>query len=577
MLGRLLRGVFGKRPAAVPLNEEGIRAWHAGDLSAAEEKFRGALRQRPDYAAACSNLGMVLVEQRQLEEGLAFLTRAVELDGGHASARVNLANTLAYDGQIDAALTHYEAALRLDPDSAAARINFIKPCMDACRWDVVEAEALRLSALHRDGLSDWTAQVLPFVALLLPLPASLQLAVARSHASVLTARYAALRPGIRALRPPGSTGAKIRIAYLSGDFRNNAVGHQMAGMFGHHDRDRFEVHAYSWGADDGSAWRRRIESGCDRFHDIRGESFEQSAARIARDGMDILVNLSGYGGGNRNEIFALRAAPLQLQWLGYPGTMAADYIDYVVADQVVLPASMEARFTESIARLPHCYQVNDDLQPIAATGQRRAEFGLPEQGFVFCSFNQSYKVDRAVFACWLRLLAALPGSVLWMLVTSNAARANLRAAATAAGIAPGRLVFSSPLPKAEHLARHRLADLFLDTWCVNGGTTASDALWAGLPLLTRAGDHFGGRVAASLLACLGLTELIAPDAQAYERIALELARNPQRLQALRERLMSAREQSPLFDTRGFVRGFESLLEQMMRRHRDGLRPANITL
>lgn len=575
MLRRLLRGVFKATPAAVVLNEEGIRAWHAGELAAAEEKFRQALRTRADYAAACSNLGMVLVEQRQLAEGLDFLRRAVELDGGHASARVNLANTLAYDGQIDAALMHYEAALRIDPDNAAARINFVKPCMDACRWDEVDAEAARLSGLYREGHSDWTLQVLPFVALLLPLPALMQLAVARSHAAVLTAQYAASRAGIDALRPQDRNRAKIRIAYLSGDFRNNAVGHQMAGMFELHDRARFEVCAYSWGLDDGSEWRQRIAAGCDRFVDIRGESFEQSAARIARDGMDILVNLSGYGGGNRNEIFAQRPAPLQVQWLGYPGSMAADFIDYVVADEVVLPGSIEVRFTEAVARLPHCYQVNDDRQPIAATSRTRAEFGLPGQGFVFCSFNQSYKVDRAVFSCWLRLLAAVPGSVLWMMVTSPGARANLCAAATAAGVAPDRLVFASPLPKAEHLARHRLADLFLDTWCVNGGTTASDALWAGLPLLTRLGEGFGGRVAASLLTCMGLEELIARDAGDYEQIALQIARNPQSLQILRERLSAARGASPLFDTRAFVGHFEAALGKMIQRHREGRPPASL--
>ena len=574
MLRRLLSSVLGRAPAAAALNEEGIRAWHGGDLAAAEGSFRKALLARPDYAAACSNLGMVLVEQRKLAQGVELLGRAVELDPSHAGARVNLANTLAYDGQVDAALTHYEAALRLEPDNAAARVNFIKPCMDACRWDDVEVEAARLSALYRGGGADWTAQVLPLISQLLPLPAGMPLAVARAYAALLTARYSGLRTGIQALRPVHPGNARIRIAYLSGDFRNNAVGHQTAGMFASHDRQRFEVSAYSWGVDDGSEWRRRIAAGCDRFVDIREESFESSAARIAADGMDVLVNLSGYGGGNRNEIFAMRPAPLQIQWLGYPGTMAADFIDYVVADAVVLPPSIEDRFTEAIARLPRCYQVNDDRQPIADSGGSRADFGLPQNGFVFCSFNQSYKVDRAVFACWMRLLGALPESVLWMLVTSPRAQDNLRAAAVAAGIAPERIVFAAPLPKAGHLARHRLADLFLDTWCINGGTTASDSLWAGLPLLTRAGEQFGGRVAASLLTSLGLKQLIARDAQDYERIALELARSPQHMAAVREQLIAARARSGPFDTAGFVLDFESALEQMVQRQRDGLPPAS---
>jgi protein O-GlcNAc transferase len=575
MLGRLLRAVFRPSPDAAVLNEEGIRAWHAGELSVAAQKFRLASQARPRYAAACSNLGMVLVEQRHFAEGLDFLQRAVEFDPYHAGARVNLANTLAYDGQIDSALTHYEAALRLEPDNAAARINFIKPCMDACRWDEVEAETQRLAGLYRGVQTDWTAQVLPFVSLLLPLPAPLKFAAARGHADLLANRYGASRAMISALRPSHHAGRKIRLAYLSGDLRNNAVGHQVAGMFACHDRERFEVCVYSWGVDDGSEWRRRIESDCDRFADIRGESFEQSAMRIARDGMDILVNLSGYGGGSRNEIFAMRPAPVQIQWLGYPGTIGADFIDYMVADKVVLPASIEAAFTEAIVRLPNCYQVNDDRQRIADPAPPRAEFGLPESGFVFCSFNQSYKVDRAVFACWMRLLAAQPDSVLWMLVKSPGAQANLRAAAKRAGVAPERIIFASPLPKAEHLARHRLADLFLDTWCINGGTTASDALWSGLPLLTLAGAGFGGRVAASLLTCMGLDELIARAPADYERIALEVARNPETLRTLRGRVSRARDASPLFDTRGFVRDFEAALQAMMQRHRDGLPPANI--
>ncbi len=577
MLERLLRAVFRSEVNAAPLNEAGIRAWAAGDLAAAETSFRQALFKRPSFAAACSNLGMVLVEQRRFAEGLDFLRRAVELDPGHAGAQVNLANTLAYDGQVDAALAHYEAALNREPDNAAARMNAVKPFMDACHWDRVEAESSRLDSLYRDGCVDWSGQVLPFVALLLPLPVLMQLAVARSHGAALGNRYAARRSGIRALRPSLDPTARIRVAYLSGDFRNNAVGHQMAGFFASHDRQRFEVHAYSWGVDDGSQWRQRIVAGCERFLDIRGESFEHSAARIARDGIDILVNLSGYGGGNRNEIFALRPAPLQIQWLGYPGTMGADFIDYVVADKVVLPQALEGQFTESIARLPHCYQVNDEQQPIATALPSRGDCGLPAAGFVFCSFNQSYKVDRAVFSCWMRLLLAIPGSVLWMMAPGPGAQARLRAAAASAGVAPERIIFAGLLPKAEHLARQRLADLFLDTWCINGGTTASDALWAGLPLLTLPGERFGTRVAASLLECLGLKELIAGDREDYQRIALELARNDANLQALRARLAQARLDSPLFESREFTRGFEAALEHMLQRHRAGLPPASFDL
>ncbi|MFM9967352.1 MAG: tetratricopeptide repeat protein [Burkholderiales bacterium] len=576
MLRKLFAAFSRTTPDASSQNERGIAAWHSGDLIAAETCFRQALRAQPEYAAASSNLGMILMEQRRFDEGMDFLKRAVSQDETHVGARINLANVLAYDGQSDAAIQHYQVALRLNPENAIARMNYVKPSMDACDWQVAEAETSRLEAEFSRGAGDWASRVIPLVSLLLPLPPQIPMAVAADNAAMLRSRHGFAREQIQRLRPQ-TKNAKIRLAYLSGDFRNNAVGHQIAGMFDHHERNRFEIVAYSWGRDDASSWRRRIEAGCDRFVDISAESFEQSASRIARDGVDIMVNLSGYGGGNRNEIFAMRPAPLQIQWLAYPGTMAADFIDYVIADEIVLPPENEPQFTEAVVRLPHCYQVNDDRQPIAATTPSRQEVGLPETGFVFCSFNQSYKVDRHVFACWMRLLDGVPGSVLWLLVTSATARANLCAAAAAAGVAPQRLIFAGPLPKPEHLARHRLADLFLDTWRINGGTTASDALWAGLPLLTVLGRGFGTRVAASLLHSLGLPELIARDTGDYERIALHLARNPDVLRAVQARLEEAKKHSPLFDTRVFVLNFEKALEMMLQRQRDGLPPARFNV
>ncbi len=362
---------------------------------------------------------------------------------------------------------------------------------------------------------------------------------------------------------------------MSGEFRNHALAHLTAGMYGMHDRDRFEIFAYSYGHADGSEYRARIESGCDRFVDVAGESFEATAGRIARDGVDILVDMSGYAGGSRSEIFAMRPAPVQVSYLGYPGTLGADFIDYFVADAVALPQRIEWQFSECIARLPHSYQVNDAMQRIAGRTPERAEAGLPQEGFVFCCFNQPYKIERTVFEAWMRILAAVPGAVLWLMHGGSTAAANLRREARECGVDPARLVFAPPLPKPEHLARHRAADLFLDTRVVNAGTTASDALWAGLPLLTCPGETLGSRVAASLLTAIGLTELIARDAGEYERIAVELARDPARMARLRGTLERNRLSTPLFDTRAYVHHLERAFEAMHVRFRSGEAPQPI--
>jgi protein O-GlcNAc transferase len=585
MLGRFIReGLSRLNPGrderfnpAAEKNEEGIRHWQQGEFAQAEQCFRDAIATRASYAAAHSNLGMVLVEQRRLDEGLAMLLRAVELDDRHAGVRVNLANTLAYDGQTDNALAHFEAALSIDPSLVPARLNVVKPWLDTCDWGREDEVTTRLQEISRGAGLDWTGEVLPFVALMLDLSPETQLAVARAHAAVLTQQFAPARPTIAAHRPTRSAGDKIRIGYASGDFRNNAVAHQMAGMFEAHDRRRFEIHAYSWAVDDGSPWRRRIEAGCDRFVDIREASHIDGARRIAVDGVDVLVSLAGFGGSARNEIFALRPAPVQLQWLGYPGSMGADFIDYVVADGVVLPQGNEAHFSEAVARLPVSYQVNDDGQSIDEAPLTRREFGLSDQAFIFCAFNQSYKIDRRAFACWMRVLGGVPGSQLWLIAAEGRTRMHLRAAARGAGIDPERLVFATALPKARHLARHRLADLFLDTWRINGGTTASDALWAGLPVLALAGDRFGKRVAASLLHELRLDDLIARDERDYENKALNFARDAAARAQISARLAEERRQGNLFNTRGFTMQFERALERMVERQRSGLPPQSFDL
>jgi protein O-GlcNAc transferase len=373
-----------------------------------------------------------------------------------------------------------------------------------------------------------------------------------------------------------STSAKLRLGYLSADFHDHATARLAASLFEAHDRTRFEVVAFSTGVDDRSAMRRRLEAGFDRFFDLRMESDGAVAALIRDAGIDILIDLKGHTEEGRLEVLARRPAPLQVHYLGYPGTLGGDAVDYFIADRIVVPPGAERFFTERLVFLDGCYQVNDRQRAIAAETSSRAQASLPENGFVFCCFNNNYKIAPAVFDVWMRLLAAVEGSVLWLLA-DRGSEDNLRREALSRGVHPRRLVFAPRLPLAAHLARHRLADLFLDTAPVNAHTTASDALWAGLPLITCAGQSMVARVAASLLSAVGLAELVSADLAQYETLALALARDPARLAELRRRLEAARLTAPLFDTARTCRQLETAYLTMGETRRRGNPPRSFTV
>jgi predicted O-linked N-acetylglucosamine transferase (SPINDLY family) len=357
----------------------------------------------------------------------------------------------------------------------------------------------------------------------------------------------------------------LRLGYVSSDFRDHPVAQLLGGLFALHDRERVHVTAYSVAAADGSDYQRRIRAGCDTFVEAAGWSHGQLARHIRADAIDVLVDLNGLTEGHRLEVFAARPAPAQVTWLGYPGTTGLDCFDAIMADGVLIHPRDEADYSEPVVRLPHCYQVNDDAQPIAEEIPTRAEAGLPEDGFVFACFNAHFKIEPTIFAAWMRILARVPGGVLWLMAAGEDAEANLRAEAARAGIDPGRLVFAQRMPRARHRARHALAGLFLDTRYYGAHTTASDSLWSGLPLVTCPADTFASRVSASLLTTIGLPELIAPDLAAYEDLAVALAGDPARLAELRARLWSNRRTSPLYDTARFARDLEDCLIAVFRR------------
>ncbi|MGE3932797.1 MAG: tetratricopeptide repeat protein [Rhodospirillaceae bacterium] len=524
----------------------------------------------PDRASVHNNLGLAFNALGRGEEAEAAFRAAAACGDASPDVTLNLANILRDRSRWEEAAALYEAAIARGLENGASLMGLAWCRQNVCAWDGVEAMAARaLDLAGAEIAAGRFGGIPPFITLNFTDDPARQLAIARNFA--LTKVAGAVRPAFahdsaaRAAR-----GGRIRLGYVSTDFREHPVGHLIAGMFDRHDRRAFEVFAYSIGANDGSAYRQRIAATVDRFADVAADSAAAIAQRIHADGIDILVDLNGYTGGARVQVFAMRPAPIQINYLGYPATMGAPFMDYIAADRIIAPPEHAAHFAEALVHLPHAYQMNDDRQEIAAEGPDRAACGLPADGFVFCSFNPVYKITPPMFGIWMRLLAAVPGSVLWLLRSNPTVEGNLRREAAARGVDPARLVFADRAPKAVHLARHRNADLFLDTLPVNAHTTASDALWAGLPLLTLPGGSFISRVAASLVTAAGLPELVARDGADYAAIALGLARAPERLAALRARLAATRLQAPLFDTRRQVASLESAYLEMWGRHLAGL-------
>jgi predicted O-linked N-acetylglucosamine transferase (SPINDLY family) len=369
----------------------------------------------------------------------------------------------------------------------------------------------------------------------------------------------------------------VRVGYFSADFYNHATSWLIAGLFEKHDRSRVESIAFSFGGARTDEMVTRLTAGVDRFIDVRTSS-DLDVASLARSlEIDIAIDLKGFTTESRTGIFAARAAPIQVNYLGYPGTMASEYIDYLIADQIVVPVDDRGHYSEKIVYLPDSYQVNDSRRVISDRVFDRAECGLPPQGMVYCCFNNNYKIMAETFESWTNILRHVDGSVLWLFADNPRAASNLKTEAEARGVSAERLVFAERMPLPDHLGRHRVADLFLDTAPYNAHTTASDALWAGLPVLTRAGETFAGRVAASLLNAIGLPELITASARAYEALAIDLGRRPERLASLKRKLARNRLTAPLFDTERFARHMEAAYAAMYDRDQAGLPPDHIDL
>ena len=522
-----------------------------------------ALSLNPAYAEAYNNRGTALEHLRRYDEALASYDKAIDLKPDFAKAYNNRGIVFSQFKQHQEAIVNFDKAIALDPDLPYIYGNrlYTQMCIDS--WEDFDN---RVDTIVRALQQDVPASS-PFPLLAVPVANELLL---RSAELFVADECPPVTPAL--WQGERYSHERIRLGYFSADFHNHATAHLMAELFEKHDRTRFEVLAFSFGPVQHDAMRQRLVEAFDQFFEVSALSNQAIAALARQQEIDIAVDLKGYTQDCRPGIFALRPAPIQVNYLGFPGTMGAPYIDYLIADAVVVPSEHFAFYSEKVVHLPHCYQVNDSKRRIADAVPSRAALGLPEAGFVFCCFNNNFKITPDVFTVWMRLLAQVPGSVLWLLEGHASIRHNLSREAQLRGIDPARLVFAPRMNLPEHLARHRRADLFLDTFYYNAHTTTSDALWAGLPVLTCLGETFAGRVAASCLAAVGLPELITHRHDDYEALALKLARNPDALAAVKRKLLHHQASHPLFNTALFTQHIEQAFSSMYQRHLQNLPP-----
>ncbi|MDB5901836.1 MAG: glycosyltransferase [Betaproteobacteria bacterium] len=568
----------------------GIVSFEQGDAAAACSWFERCLSRAPGHIEARERLAAAYLILGRIAQASAELRRIVDAQPANFQAICSLAEASFQSGALDDAVAFGRRALALDPAqsrpySLIAQAHHVRGELDLA----VDALEEGFARTHADPLlgtlvhlthrqCDWSRWSSAWAVMQARLGESAHLGSPLWLLSENTTpeqqlsytqrwvaqNYPAPRPETPLDMPRRErTRERIRIGYYSGDFHQHPVPCLAVETFELHDRSRFEVFAYSYGPDDGSALRRRLENAFEHFVDVAWDPDDVVEKRMREDDLDILIDLKGYTAGDRLAVMARRPCALQVEWLGYPGPMGAPFIDYVIADEIVIPPGAERHYSERVVRLPHCYQANDRKRPSPAP-RPRAQYGLPEDGFVFCCFNQTAKITPDVFERWMALLRAVPMSVLWLLEDNRWANANLKSAAQASGIDADRVIIAPRLPVVEHLARYRAADLALDTFPYTSHTTGSDALWSGCPLVALRGETFAARVSASLLTHCGVPELITDSLDRYQALAYALATDPARLQALRVRLSAARESAPLFDSAAFTRDLESLYVRLLR-------------
>lgn len=599
---------------AEALNNLGTCLRAQGRSDEAEELFRKALAIK-DLAMPYYNLAGLLAEQAKYSEAYAAYRKCIEIEPSFVVAQADFADLLLRRGEyakaeelyrrllekhssdrklqlssleamgrlcreqnrLSEAAEFYRRELQLDPQNVEALAGLVAAKASLCDWRNRDAEFERLmQATHRQIAAGERTALSTFAALSRPLAPEVQLAIGRTWAAETERLVADVRKQVRFVFSRRRSD-RIRVAYVSSDYYNHATSHLIQGLFGVHDRGGFEIHAISHGKNDGSSYRKRIEADADRFVDVAAMTDREAAQIIYDAGIDILVDLNGYTQSHELGISALRPAPIIATYLGFPGSSGAAFIDYAIVDAIVVPPEEAHFYREKLIHLSNCYQVNDREQPIDPSPVRRGDCGLPEEGTVFCCFNNNYKLEPFIFDVWMRILRQVPDSVLWLLGLTSEFKDNMRREANARDVDPNRLVFADRTAKPKHLARHRLADLFLDTRYYTAHTSCSDALWAGLPVLTCPGETFASRVSASILTAAGLPELIAQSFADYERRAVELGTRRADIMAIRDKWAALRMSCSLFDTARFARNLESAYRLIWDNHLAGNPPRQLSV
>ena len=588
------------------LNNMGMVRHKIGNNDTAVTYLKKALEIDPNFSEAHNNIGLAYKRLEQTEQALEHLKKATTLDPTFGDAFHNLSELQRELRQYDDAVVNSAKAIQLSPDMTPALANHAYLMAWMCDWDAYDQVEAALDRVVRQELQGGNPVGEPhFINIIRMDDAAGNRQVADQAVQKLKERSKHLKQAfshndrtppdshdtttiktkgttnsISTTKPPPANHRahssaptdmsipekKITIGYLSSNFRNHPMAHLLVSLFSYHNRNDFQINGYSLGPDDNSNYRQRIIEGCDTFRDIRELSHIDAAQQIYDDGVDILIDLMGYTQGNRPEISALRPAPLQVRYMGMPGTMGGDLFDYIIVDETVLPKDTQKHYAETFIYMPHTYQINDETKPIDPKPVSRTLFNLPEEAFVFCSFNTSYKIDAVIFSAWMDILKAIDGSVLWLMPDSDGARKNLRNTASHQGVDPDRLIFAKSLPISEHLARLSLADLALDTRRVGGAATTSDALWSGLPVITLLGNRFISRMSASILSAIGLASLITNTIDEYKALAVTLAHDRQKLKDIKETLTQNITTHPLFDTLGFTLNFEKALKMIWQNH-----------
>ena len=534
-------------------------------LEEAIEAYNEALTLKPDYAEAYYNMGNALKEQSKLEEAIEFYNKAIAVKPDYAESYYNMGTALQEQHKLEEAIEAYNKALTLKPDYEAARTQKLHQQALFCDWDSIAEDVHLIPEL---GMSE--KDVPPFAFLSLEDSPERHLTRSKIYAKVSFSQKT-LPPKLR----PSNMPKRLRVGYFSADFKEHPASYLMFKVIECHDRSLFDVYGYSIGQPKLDKMREKISRAFDVFRDIHSLSDIEALKIIHDDKIDIAIDLTGYTMHGRTELFSYRPAPVQINYLGYPGTLGTNFIDYIISDQTLIPKSFREFYTEKPIYLPHTYWPTDNTRIISQKVQTKEDMKLPSDGFVFCCFNNNYKISPVEFDIWMRLMAKVDGSVLWLLKSNELVKENLKKEAEARGISGDRVIFAEKVENSEHLARHRMADLFLDTFNYNAHTTASDALWAGLPLVTKLGKGFAARVAGGLLDAVGLPELVTETEQDYEALILELATNPMKLAKIKEKLANNRLTQPLFNTELYTRHLENGYQQAYQNYFDGNLPQTI--